>query len=216
MRASELIAKLGITEGYRIVDAGRTPGGIYDARRLGYATFGKHPSGLPNVNLIGHRGAYKGLPCDVTFGWGCCISAFVECEDRWVEVFGPGTTLPGIKALAEPMNQKGCAVLRPGQYRGAWERGLHKGRPALVQVRPVTVDRDTDRDKDVDPTVEDVGLFGINIHDGRNREWSSGCQVASSDTINNILELVRLGEPVFGKRVTYTLLAPGQYGQGDM
>ena len=38
------------------------------------------------------------------------------------------TTQPGITSLKTPVNAKGCAILVPGQYRGCWKIGLHKGK----------------------------------------------------------------------------------------
>jgi hypothetical protein len=49
--------------------------------------------------------------------------------------------------LQNRMNEKGAAILKPGQYIDCWElgrlKGLHK---AWVQCKPVTVYRDNDRD----------------------------------------------------------------------
>lgn len=86
------------------------------------------------------------------------------------------TTNPGTYWLQNIMPGKtGTAVLKSNmQYIDCWEIGKHKGlHPALVQVRPVTVMRDWDRDnKSEEIGIEDTGLFGINIHRA-NASWKS-------------------------------------------
>ena len=83
-------------------------------------------------------------------------------------VFGiPATTDPGLFYLKNPCNTAGCAILIPGQYLGMWKLGLHRGKyKALVQVKPVTVARDWNRDSvlDVKSAKKQTGLFGINFH----------------------------------------------------
>ena len=100
------------------------------------------------------------------------------------------TTDPGLYWLAHPMNDKGCAILKKGYYHACWEEGMHLGKyKALVQVGPMTVYRDNNRDSNLDiiPGTEDTGLFGINHH--RASEWdtlpevgqySAGCQVTQA------------------------------------
>lgn len=95
------------------------------------------------------------------------------------------TTRPGRHWLVNLLNPKGAAVLKPGQYKNAYRLGKHKGLDALVQVAPVTVYRDNDRDELAEITNQlDSGLFGINIHRANSSitsklvdKWSAGCQV---------------------------------------
>jgi hypothetical protein len=57
-----------------------------------------------------------------------------------------GTTSPSVYYLENPMNIGGAAILKQGQYKNAYAIGLHRGKyKALVQVKPVTVMRDKDR-----------------------------------------------------------------------
>lgn len=57
------------------------------------------------------------------------------------------TTDPGTFWLKNPMYPKGTAILAQGQYRDAYQIGLHQGKyKALVQVKPVKILRDYDRD----------------------------------------------------------------------
>jgi hypothetical protein len=68
------------------------------------------------------------------------------------------------------MNPKGAARIAFGQYT-AWQTGVHRsresgGHEALVQVAPVTVHRDLDKDYRREGDARDTGLFGINQHWG--------------------------------------------------
>lgn len=124
----------------------------------------------------------------------------------------PCTTRPGRHWLLNLLNPKGAAVLKAGQYVNAYRLGQHKGQPALVQVAPVTVYRDGDRDELAETQgVLDTGLFGINIHRANSSitsklvdKWSAGCQVvANPNDMDQILKLCRdSGKGFF----TYTLL----------
>src|SRR4051812_39920589 len=52
----------------------------------------------------------------------------------------PATTDPGNFWLSHPLNVKGAAILKPGQYIGSHQLGMHRQKyKALVQVTPVTV-----------------------------------------------------------------------------
>ena len=92
---------------------------------------------------------------------------------------------PGWWYTLNPMNPDGCARIKnPAQFK-AWRIGTHGGakpHPALVQVAPVEVFRD--RNKDMQRTGDrlDQGLFGINQHWGYGMQFvdraSAGCMVA--------------------------------------
>ncbi|HUV84538.1 MAG TPA: hypothetical protein VMV86_02455 [Methanosarcinales archaeon] len=122
-----------------------------------------------------------------------------------------GTTNPGTHWLKNFLNPKGTAVLKPDQYIDGWKIGLHKGYEALVQNKPVTVYRDTDKDdKSEEQGKEDTGFFGINIHRtgaiiskiiGR---WSAGCQVLNNpEEFKDFMRKIKFS----GKKTfTFTLL----------
>ena len=124
-----------------------------------------------------------------------------------------GTTNPGTRWLKNLMNPKGTALLKPGQWTDSWKLGLHRGEyKALVQCKPITVFRDTDKDAIAEENAKtDTGLFGINIHRANPRwtskfidKWSAGCQV-----LNNPADFKRLIEACEASdltRFTYTLL----------
>lgn len=118
---------------------------------------------------------------------------------QWRERIHRITTDPGLYYLHHLLNPKGCAILAPGQYRGAWRIGMHRGsHRALVQVAPVAVYRDRDFNNTLDPSGRlDWGLHGINLHraaaDWTSTEvqhYSGGCAVWADDDDHQ--ELVRL------------------------
>lgn len=126
------------------------------------------------------------------------------------------TTTPGEYYLVHPMRpDKGCAIMCPGQYRGAYKRGLHKGKPGLLQRgAKVKWYRDNDRDTvlDLDPSTVTSGYAGLNIHRGGRSErvgrWSAGCQVLRGDKdMDFLVELCDKQIEVNGwDRFTYTLI----------
>lgn len=78
------------------------------------------------------------------------------------------TTEPGNYYTYNPMNPKGAARIAFGQYQ-AWKVGMHgnsEPHEALVQVRPVIVHRDFNKDFKRTGDKIDTGLFGINQHWG--------------------------------------------------
>jgi len=103
-----------------------------------------------------------------------------------IGLFGAGFQLwlgsvdPGDDYTYDPTNPEGCAHLCDGKYQ--YQKGSHKGHPALVQAGPVQVWRDLDEDfaQDASEVVES-GYFGINIHAGGTSDtiddWSAGCQI---------------------------------------
>lgn len=156
--------------------------------RLGHAVF---VNGDYNLNIIGIR-AENGTPD--AFDDLMCVA--YKTNGAWICRYWPITTDPGLYYLMNPdkqLNPAGTAILKPGQYRGAYGIGLH-GRTkyeALTQQHgEVTVWRDNDHDTELDYGVNpDKGWFGINIHasdmspyDGSKTStkvgaWSGGCQV---------------------------------------
>ena len=145
-------------------------------------------------------------------------------RQRWMGHAWPITTDPGAYYLEHPLRVEGTAILCPGQYVDAWALGKHRKRyAALVQVEPVRVWRDNDRDKVLDWKGKGrgkTGIYGINIHssdldpfdasdrergeDGAVGKWSAGCQVfANSSDYRTFMALV-VAEP--RERWTYTLI----------
>jgi hypothetical protein len=129
----------------------------------------------------------------------------------------PGTTDPSTVFLKSPINVKGAAILKSGQYKDAYAIGLHRNQyEALVQVKPVTVIRDADRNALINyfaPT--QTGLYGINIHKaqkGKNNEDiigtdSAGCQVFRN--LTDYMDMMRMAQTSrknHGNSFTYTLI----------
>ena len=105
--------------------------------RKGYAFFTK---GEYNLNIIGVR--HKGAKVTNHFD-DCLVVIYNTGNEKNVKRVFTCTTLPGKKAMEHPMQVKGTAILKEGQYRGAWKIGYHKGKyKALCQAKPVPVYRD--------------------------------------------------------------------------
>jgi hypothetical protein len=183
---------------------------IKSAEKLGY-DIDKRPNKL---NLIGVRNSnatsqdkFDDLLAYFTY----------DANGNLVGKVVPATTDPSTYFLKSPINAKGAAILKSGQYKDAYQIGLHRGKyEALVQAKPVTVIRDDDRNAFINyfaPT--QTGLYGINIHKstkGKNNEDiigidSAGCQVFRN--IPDFLDMMRLAQTSrknYGNSFTYTLI----------
>lgn len=127
-----------------------------------------------------------------------------------------GTTEPGRHyTIEKPMNAKGAARIRFGQYK-AWRMGMHgvsNPHRALVQVAPVSVHRDFNQDFQRIGDFVDTGIFAINQHWGYDypkndvRDAGAGCLVGrSTQGHKDFLEIIeqdrrylatRFGPPIF-------------------
>ena len=177
--------------------------------RKGYAFFTK---GEYNLNVIGVR--HKGAKVTNHFD-DCLVVIYNTGNEKNVKRVFTCTTLPGKKAMEHPMQVKGTAILKEGQYRGAWKIGYHKGKyKALCQAKPVPVYRDGNKDDkfDLNPISIDRGIFGINIHKAGDNStlvdgWSYGCTVlAKSLDFNALMRLAERSASIFGNSFTYTLI----------
>ena len=90
---------------------------------------------------------------------------------------------PGNYYIKQPMNASGAAQIQvPGQYK-AWRVGKHKVRElALVQVAPVDIIRDKNRNGKVDEgDKKEHSLIGANQHSASDQQFvdaaSAGCPV---------------------------------------
>ena len=177
--------------------------------RKGYAFFTK---GDYNLNIIGVR--HKGAKVTNHFD-DCLVVIYNTANEKNVKRVFVCTTLPGKKAMEHPMQIKGTAILKEGQYRGAYKIGYHKGKyKALCQAKPLPVYRDGNKDDkfDLNPLSIDKGIFGINIHKAGDNStlvdgWSYGCQVLSkSIDFNALMMLAEKSANIFGNSFTYTLI----------
>jgi len=177
-------------------------------KREGYATF---DSGKDyDLNIVGIRSPNRSANL-----FDDKIIVAYQVDQIWRAEHFKATTDPGTYWLTKE-GYRATAILKAGQYRGAYKIGLHRGTyPALVQIKPVQVYRDGDKDNvlDLDAPVE-TGLFGINIHraaanEGSTRvnKWSAGCQVlqAGFDRFMWLCRKQLEHNPTY-KTFTYTLL----------
>jgi hypothetical protein len=138
-------------------------------------------------------------------------------DGKWNYHVYPATTDPGTFWLNNPSYEQGTAILAQGQYRNAYAIGKHKGfYTALVQIRPVTVIRDYDRDALLDfyNGSKQTGNFGINIHRAESfgetkfiNKYSAGCQVfQNAADFDKFIALCEQHKKLYGNKFTYTLI----------
>jgi hypothetical protein len=127
------------------------------------------------------------------------------------------TTDPGTFWLKNPMQPQGTAILTEGQNKKAYALGLHRGQyKALVQVKPITIMRDYDRNAVLDfyNGKKTRGLFGINIHRANRTgktnsvdKNSAGCQVfENASDFDVFIKMCEKHRSLYGNLFTYTLL----------
>lgn len=170
---------------------------------LGHAVFER---GLYNLNIIGIRNSGSNSN---KFDDRMCL--VYKDKTGWVTRTWACTTDPGLYWRENPGNVRGTAIVVPGQYRGIYEIGKHRGKyKALVQTGGrIKVYRDSNRDAILDMDNQTSGFFGINIHKaGLNsinvNKWSAGCQVfAKASDFNSFMSICKK-QP--WPRFSYTLI----------
>ncbi len=166
-----------------------------------------------NLNIVGIRSAQ---PTTNKFNDLMCV--FWKYEGQWNMYKMQCTTLPGLYWLENPMNSKGCAILKEGQYKGVYEIDLHNGKYEAICQRlgPVTVYRDDDKDTEYDMLegTEQTGMFGINLHrasaykelDDVDKN-SAGCQVIQDPNEYEVhMGVANMAAEIWGNKFTYTLI----------
>ena len=177
-------------------------------RQKGYMVF-EDDSKPFNLNLVGIR--TKDERSNAFNDW---MVIFWKYAGQWSSMTFPITTDPGLYWRENPMNIKGTAVLKEGQYRGMWKIAKHQGKyEALCQRKACTVLRDGNKDGKIDFTgEEDTGLFGINHHRaGKSStqvdKWSAGCQVQPNRALYDIeMSIFKASAAIWGNSFTYTLI----------
>lgn len=166
-----------------------------------------------DVNIVGIRNNDPKIADKVTNFFDDIITVSYKKDGSWTYHEWPITTDPGKRAMLEVKNPTGVARLVPGQYRGAYSLGLHKGKyEALRQVKPVLVYRDPDKDMIYDENKTQEGIFGINIHMAGDdstlvENWSEGCQVFKRKTnFISFRSICRKAAKIHGPFFTYTLI----------
>ena len=171
-----------------------------------------------DVNVIGVRNSHTGKEVTNKFDDIMTIS-YKDDKGEWQYHEFDCTTDPGRHWVENVINDKGVAILKPGQYRRSHKLRLHGGKYlALGQQSPVTVYRDNNLDDkyDLDESKTDTGVFGINIHRASKYEgkkstnidkWSAGCQViAANDDWHEFLDICQTAREIHGNNFSYTLL----------
>lgn len=170
-----------------------------------------------DVNIIGIRNSDTHGKVTNKFDDILTLS-YRDLNGNWIYNEYKATTDPGSHWERNLLNKDGVAILKPGQYRGSHQLGLHQGKyEALRQKSPVKVYRDNDKDGQYDMIEENVqeGIFGINIHKAGGRvdgstqidKWSAGCQVLSKESdFNEFMEICRKARDIWGNSFTYTLI----------
>ena len=170
-----------------------------------------------NLNIVGVRNSET--LNKVTNKFDDHITVSYKIEGEWQFHCFDCTTDPGTHWVENVMNDKGVAILKPGQYRSSHKLRLHGGKYlALGQQNPLTVYRDNNRDDkyDLDESKTDTGIFGINIHRASKYEgkkstnidkWSAGYQViAANDDWHEFLDICQQAREVWSNNFTYTLI----------
>lgn len=178
------------------------------AATFGYKVF-DGAKGPLNLNIVGWRRKPY-----ITNKFNDILSVYWNNGPVFNERHWPITTFPGAPWLLNPASETGTAILVPGQYRASYQLGTFKKYPALLQIKPVKVYRDLNRDSAFDMIVDSIeeGVFGVHIH--KAGYWSklvglssAGCQVfQKTDDFNEFIELCTRAVSYWGNIFSYTLL----------
>ena len=184
----------------------------------GYKYFTDDNNKTYDVNIIGIRNdETKGR---VTNAFDDTMTISYKNEDgEWQYHEFNCTTDPGTHWVENILNDRGVAILKPGQYRGSHKLRLHQGKYlALGQKKHMKIYRDANLDGQYDLIEESVKdeLIGINIHRATSRagnkssrvdKWSAGCQViADNDDWHQFLDICQTAREIHGNSFSYTLL----------
>lgn len=143
----------------------------------------------------------------------------------WEGWKAPATTDAGTYWLENPMQSKGTALLKAGQYVDTYKIDRHNGKYFAVtqRLKPVVVIRDYNRNNvlDFNNGREESGMFGINIHRADSTgtrktvdKYSAGCQVfANADDFNKFMEMAYKQKDLYGNQFTYTLIDERTYNR---
>lgn len=146
-------------------------------------------------------------------------------DGDWEGWKAPATTDAGTYWLENPMQSKGTALLKAGQYVDTYKIDRHNGKYFAVtqRLKPVIVIRDYNRNNvlDFNNGREESGMFGINIHRADSTgtrktvdKYSAGCQVfANADDFNKFMEMAYKQKDLYGNQFTYTLIDERTYNR---
>lgn len=165
-----------------------------------------------NLNIVGIRSN------DMTPNvFNDSLHVFWKFRGLWNHLIFAFTTDPGLYYLQYPINVKGTIIMVPDQYKGVYQKGLHKGKPALRQVGKMKYWRDNNKDNRYDLSGHIYSSVAYtNLHRAGDNstvvgKWSAGCQVvASNDDMELLMYLVDQAVKHWGNSFTYTLLNESQ------
>ena len=184
------------------------------AKRLGYAVSSAERDWIIDLVTVRRSVSHRkpDLYCDDFY-------AFWRQDGGWRCFIAPCNSSPGSYFRGHPMRpSQGCAIMAAGQYRSAFFRGPHKGRPALLH-RGARIKYYRDHDpldvRELDPA-ESRGV-GFHIHRGTTSDrvgrWSTGAQTLKSDDMDTLINLCdkQVTKHGFGlEAFTYTLIEESQ------
>tara|TARA_R110001592_G_scaffold5129_1_gene28480 strand:- start:245 stop:859 length:615 start_codon:yes stop_codon:yes gene_type:complete len=184
----------------------------------GYKYFTDTNNKSYDVNIVGIRN--NETQGRVTNAFDDLITISYKNEDgEWQYHEYNCTTDPGTHWVENILNDRGVAILKPGQYRGSHKIRKHQGKYlALGQKKHMKIYRDANLDGVYDLIEESVKdeLIGINIHRATSRaggkssrvdKWSAGCQViADNDDWHEFLDICQSAREIHGNSFSYTLL----------
>lgn len=137
-------------------------------------------------------------------------------DGKWIEERYIATTDPSMEQHLNPNHKTGVAIMKPGQYRGLYKYGKHRGQyDALVQTgNSVRFYRDDNKDDQTDYINEAKGYIGLNLHRAHSKKiaestqyYSHGCQVICNPAdFARFMGLCRLQLGIGYETFTYTLI----------
>jgi len=184
----------------------------------GYKYFHDNSNKSYDVNIIGIRN--NETQGRITNAFDDTMTISYKCEGgAWHYHEFNCTTDPGTHWVENILNDRGVAILKPGQYRGSHKIRKHQGKYlALGQKKHMKIYRDANLDGQYDLIEESVReeLIGINIHRATSRaggkstrvdKWSAGCQViADNDDWHEFLDICQTAREIHGNSFSYTLI----------
>ncbi|GAB4129576.1 MAG: hypothetical protein Fur0027_14530 [Raineya sp.] len=129
-----------------------------------------------------------------------------DVNDAKFDALMPCSTRAGDFWVFNPVSYggiTGVAVLAEGYYprawRATWQTRFGFKSVELLQVQPVKIWRDGNKDRRIDKTQSQIGYFGINIHTAGwgniIDRWSAGCIVVSKKQWDSFVEKkIKIGE----------------------
>jgi len=169
-------------------------------------------NGYLDINIFGIRNIFgEQNKFDDAIGILFNIS---RTREDWQMFVCDATTDPGTYHLNNPGRVEGTAILCPGQYKQSFSFGLHKGQyECLVQIKPVKVYRDNNRNDVLDFINEKDTFSGIQIHRANSSKkstqvdkWSAGCQVIADPLdFKEFMNITNDSAKLYGDKFTYTL-----------